>query len=430
MKTRHMAFCAALMVSLVAVPALFAQYPGQLGPGAADAGPTTMPAQIGYAPMIDADPIGTSMMAQSVFHQAPQGYAAIPQGYGMPIPQGYGVVPASYNTLFGYEDAEGKGRKGGGGKSKCDGKCDGTCSQCLSGGYSSRVSFYGELLYLRFRDSEVAFAVPVDGPVTAPPTRVEVGPVAIVDMDAQPGFRLGMAFCVNDCTQITADYTFFETDTIESASTATPFVLKSLVQHPNVSNVGSDFQLATARYDINFEFVDVAMHRLLSYSSSHQFGYTFGLRYARNEQKFQADFSVTGTENVTTNIQFHGVGIRGGLEFEEYIGCRFLVYAKGYGSIMPGEFSATYAQSQSFDGRVINTRWKAGRIMSMWDLELGAGFSSKCKNYRFTAGYTFSAWTNMLQTDEWIRGVHANNFIGMEDTTTLDGLVARVEARY
>jgi hypothetical protein len=36
----------------------------------------------------------------------------------------------------------------------------------------------------------------------------------------------------------------------------------------------------------------------------------------------------------------------------------------------------------------------------------------------------------MLQTDEWIQGVHANNFIGMEDTTTLDGLVARFEACY
>jgi hypothetical protein len=430
MKTRYVAFFTVLMTSLVAVPASFAQYPGQLEPGISqpmsglDA--SIPQGQMSYSPLMQAEPIGTSMMpmmAQPVYHQ---GYGMpAQQGYSIPYPQGYGVAPASYNTLFGDEDG-----KGGKSKGKCGGKCDGTCSECLSGGYSSRMSFYGELLYLRFRDSEVAFAVPVDGSVTNPPTRIEVGPIAIVDMDAQPGVRLGMAFCVNDCTQLSADYTFFETDTTESISVAPPFVLRSLVQHPNVSNVGSDFQSATAQYDISFEFADVAMHRLLSYSSSHQFGYTLGLRYSQQEQKFEADFSVTGTENVTTNIKFHGVGIRSGLEYEQYIGCRMLVYAKGYGCIMPGEFTATYLQSQSFDTRVVNTRWKAGRIMTMWDLELGAGFSSKCKNYRFTAGYSFSAWTNMLQTDEWIQAVHNNNFIGMSDTTTLDGLVARFEARY
>jgi hypothetical protein len=36
----------------------------------------------------------------------------------------------------------------------------------------------------------------------------------------------------------------------------------------------------------------------------------------------------------------------------------------------------------------------------------------------------------MVQTDEWINGVRTNNFIGMDDTTTFDGLVARLEARY
>ena len=33
MKTKSFAFCAALLVTLVAGPALFAQYPGQFGPG-------------------------------------------------------------------------------------------------------------------------------------------------------------------------------------------------------------------------------------------------------------------------------------------------------------------------------------------------------------------------------------------------------------
>ncbi|HJN09502.1 MAG TPA: Lpg1974 family pore-forming outer membrane protein [Pirellulaceae bacterium] len=410
MKTNSIAFCTALMVSLVAVPALYAQYPGQFGPA------------------YDQPISGTEQMASPVMQAAPVGTSMVPmvaQPMCQQVPQGYAVVPASYDTLFGDEVG---GKKGGGGKGKCGGKCGG---QCLSGGYSCRMTFYGEFLYLRVRDAEVAFAVPIDGPITAPPTpRVEVGPVAVADMDFQPGYRAGLAISANDCTQFTAEYSMFESGTTENSSVNAPFVLDSLVQHPSVQNVGADFRLATGQYDISFDMVDVAMHRLLSYSCSHQFGYSLGIRYAQHEQNFQADFSVTGTENVTTDIDFYGVGVRGGLEFEQYVGCRLLVYAKGYGSIMPGEFRASYLQSQSFDARVVSTTWKAGRVMTMWDLELGLGFSSKCKNYRLTTGYVFSAWTNMLQTDEWIRGVHRNDFIGMEDTTTLDGLVARFEARY
>lgn len=379
-----------------------------------------MPAQgqMGYAPIMQGAANGNGMvplMAQPMYHQAPQGFQA---------PQGYGVIPASYDTLFGEEG-------GGGGGKECGGKCGGKCNECLTGGYPCHLTFYGEFLYLRVRDAEVAFAVPIDGPISAPPTpRVEVGPVAVADMDYQPGFRAGFGISANECTQFTAEYSFFESSTTENANASLPYVLDSLVQHPSVQNVGSDFRFATGQYDINFDMIDVAMHRLLSYSCTHQLGLALGLRYSQIEQKFQADFAGSGTENVSTDIDFYGVGVRGGLEYEQYIGCRMLVYAKGYGSIVPGEAKASYLQSQSFDARVVDTSWKAGRVMTMWDLELGMGVSSKCKNYRATAGYVFSAWTNLVQTDQWIRGVHTNDFIGMDGTTTLDGLVARFEARY
>jgi len=419
MKTKSIVFCTALLVSLVASPALFAQFPGQFGPGYGQPmngmGQMPMQGQMGYAPVMQAAPIGTTMMPmvpQPAYHQAPQGYG--------------GVMPASYSELFGDEQGAKKGGSG-----KCGSKCGGKgCNQCLTGGYASRLQFYGEFLYLRARDAEVAFAVPIDGPITPGTPRVEVGPVAVADMDFQPGFKAGLGFCVNDCTQLSVEYTFFESGTTENSITTPPFVIQSLVQHPSVANAGSNFLQATGQYDISFDMIDVALHRLLSYSDSHQFGYVVGLRYGQHEQTFTANFAGTGTETVNTDIDFYGVGVRGGFEYEQYLGCRTLVYAKGFGSILPGEVRASYLQSQSFDNRVVNTTWKAGRVMTMWDLELGLGISSKCKNYRATAGYVFSAWTNMVQTDEWIRGVHDNDFIGMDGTTTFDGLVARVEARY
>jgi hypothetical protein len=106
------------------------------------------------------------------------------------------------------------------------------------------------------------------------------------------------------------------------------------------------------------------------------------------------------------------------------------VYGKAYASLIPGEFRASFQQSQSFDSRVVDTAWRAGRIVTIWDLELGMGWTSKCQNYRASLGYVFSAWTNMVQTDEWIEGVHTNNFIDMDATSTFDGLVGRFEARF
>ncbi|HRX80930.1 MAG TPA: hypothetical protein P5307_17800, partial [Pirellulaceae bacterium] len=76
------------------------------------------------------------------------------------------------------------------------------------------------------------------------------------------------------------------------------------------------------------------------------------------------------------------------------------------------------------------TAWEAGRLVTIWDLELGVSRVSRCGNYRVNAGYMFSAWTNTIQTDEWIKGVQTNNFVGMDSTMTFDGLVARFEARY
>ena len=82
------------------------------------------------------------------------------------------------------------------------------------------------------------------------------------------------------------------------------------------------------------------------------------------------------------------------------------------------------------DPQVVDTFWHGGRIVGIWDLETGFKWTSRCGNYSANLGYIFSAWTNTLQTDEWIRGVRENTFIGMDNTMTFDGLVVRFEARF
>jgi hypothetical protein len=66
----------------------------------------------------------------------------------------------------------------------------------------------------------------------------------------------------------------------------------------------------------------------------------------------------------------------------------------------------------------------------MLDLELGVGWQSPCGHYRFTAGYVVSTWLNTVSTDEWIDSVRNNNFVGLDDRMSFDGLTARGEYRF
>jgi tripartite-type tricarboxylate transporter receptor subunit TctC len=78
----------------------------------------------------------------------------------------------------------------------------------------------------------------------------------------------------------------------------------------------------------------------------------------------------------------------------------------------------------------VDTGWKAGRVVPICDLEIGGGFYSPCGTYRATVGYVFSAWGNVVKTQDWIQAVQTNSYNNLGNTMTFDGLVARIEARF
>jgi len=155
------------------------------------------------------------------------------------------------------------------------------------------------------------------------------------------------------------------------------------------------------------------------------------VRVAEFDQDFAAIFNGTGNETLITEIDFYGAGLRIGLEGERYTASRrWLVYGKTHGSFVAGEFTADYRQGQSFDPSVVDTSWEAGRIVPMLDLEVGAGWQSRCGTWRITGGYMISAWYNCVKTDEWISAVQNNNVVGLGDNMSFDGLVLRCEGRF
>lgn len=310
-----------------------------------------------------------------------------------------------------------------------DGNCG--CDDCC--GWSNRWQVFGEFLYLRPRDAEVAYGSIIDGPIVAGAPGLQAGRTGVLDYDYQPGFRIGGGFTLDNCNQIIASYSQLDATSNDVLATAAPDVIRSLVIHPNSPNAGSNWLDAAADGQVRFNILDVAYRGLLASCSDYEVGYLVGVRYARLEQYFNSTFTGVGVETVTSNVDFDGAGMRFGMDFERYGRNRqWFVYGKGYASLIGGRFENDYLQSNQGDPVVAATTWEAGRVVTMLDLEAGLGWQSCSGNLRLSVGYMYSAWFNTIRQNEWITAVQNNDFVanGMstyDSGVTFDGLTARVE---
>ena len=323
----------------------------------------------------------------------------------------------------------------------CEEGCgDETCADACGNGRccgrtcgSKGISVWGEFLYLNARDSDVAFAVPIDGPIVGAPANnpVQMGAVAVLDPDYSPGFRVGFAVEMDSCSRLGAEFTHFESQTFMDTAVNAPLVLRSIVAHPSTTSATTDFLQASGYLDIDFDLVDLDYRHTFINGCSHSVNYLLGVRYGHLDQSLRTRFVHNGVDDVLSEVTFDGGGIRAGLEAEKH-SCRtgLLIYGKAIGSLVAGDFHASYTQMEATDPIAVDTSWKAGRVVSMADLELGAGWMSCNGLVRLTAGYTFSKWFNTVMVDEYIVAVQNNNYVGLGDEMSFDGFVAKAEIRF
>jgi len=325
----------------------------------------------------------------------------------------------------------------------CGTKSCGHVGQCCCHPYTLRV--YGEYLYLRARDAEVCYAVETNSSLPQeisafPGVPVQTSPVGVLDQDYSSGFRAGFGICLDECSEIGASYTWFDTSTEDSITRNPKYPIRQIMPmalHPATFDAITGTVEAAGRHDIEFDLIDVDYRRFLVQDCMSHLEYVIGVRWGDLEQSFAARYTddLAQTANAytaATDIDFTGAGVRLGLEGERYY-CRVPIklYMKGFASLMAGEFDATYQQTvQNMGNYGVNTGWKAGRIVPTFDLELGGGFYLPGGTLQATVGYVFSAWTNVVKTEDWIHAVQTNDFRDMDDSITFDGLVARVEGRF
>ncbi len=120
--------------------------------------------------------------------------------------------------------------------SECD-TCCSPCAPCAPPYWTHKTGVWGEYQYLRPRNAEVPYAVPIDGPV-APVigNGIQNGPTATVNPGYQSAFAVGGSWALSDFSSIRVRYAHFSQLTTDSATIAPPDVLRALVTHPLGTN--------------------------------------------------------------------------------------------------------------------------------------------------------------------------------------------------
>lgn len=301
-----------------------------------------------------------------------------------------------------------------------------------------RTSLFGEFLYIRPRNAEVAYALPIEEPPLLDPDIEPVGPVAVIDPEYEPAFRVGGNLAVSDGNSIAAQYTRIRSSTTSATSVVEGAVLYPLVGIPEeLSEI--EFESASALLDIELDLIDVDFRGLWAGCECNNYAfavnYLGGVQFAKLDQTFNAnlveeDDGETEVTSVNSAINFEGIGMRLGLQGERFFpNSGLFVYGNGITSVLFGEFDATFRQVEPNDDDDLPnfTSWNAGRVVPVVDLELGGGWLGMNRHLRLSAGYRVSAWFNVVKTEDWLRAVQNNEYRDLDGTLTFDGLVARAE---
>jgi len=364
------------------------------------------------------------------YYGRPQAGMMIPAGYSM----GYGApgVPgamAAPSQPMAYPAMQQPVPDDCGSCATC-GDCESVLC-CADGCHTPTWYAYADYLYLRPSDEKVSYAVPFNGDVTQTPQIVQIGEEAVVDPSFDTGLRVGFGHCVSDCATLGGVYTWFESSDEDSITLEAP-LLRSLVQHPGTAAAPSNFLAAAADYDIEFQLADIEYRNTFWCGELFAARYVVAARYAHLEERFDSVFVVgANAEAVNTEVTFDGAGIRLGLEGERYA-CNsgLMVYSRANASFLTGQFDTDYSQQNTQFGLLVDTGWKEDRVVSILDLEVGGGWRSQNDVLRVTAGYMFSAWYNVISTEELINAVQSADSTNADDTLTFSGLVVRSEVRF
>jgi hypothetical protein len=310
--------------------------------------------------------------------------------------------------------------------------CTQPASPCCDSPFDRHCGVFGEFLYLRAFDVDMAHGIQqngVGGLGTAP-----AGDVGTAQPKFEPAYRVGFDWACSCTSDVRFTYTWFQSQTSDMLLAAPGIggTAASLVLFPNTVTAASTFDSLFATYNINFQTADIDYCFLLDRSDYSAWNLSVGARYAHLEQDFSqlGVFSgATGSEHTFTTIGFDGVGLRTGIDGQREFGkSRVLLYGKCFLNCLFGDFSSRYTQFNVITSTTEATsHWVDARVMPILETEVGLRWVSCDDHWKVGAGYYTSYWFNAVDTAEFIQAVQNQSFTGASHGIVFTGLVAHAE---
>ncbi|HAA51553.1 MAG TPA: hypothetical protein DCE43_17675 [Planctomycetaceae bacterium] len=293
-----------------------------------------------------------------------------------------------------------------------------------------RNGIRGEFLYLQARTVDIPFATPIDG---IGETAVPIGATLFVDPTHQPGFRVGFTDNRTADSSISTDFWHYQSQSQTSGSmTGGSGFFEALLVHPNTTSVAADSLATDATFDIDFSIVDAHYRTTFHETDLCSIDLVAGARYVRIQEDLRASYSILGTTNLTTNLNFDGVGPRIGLELERPLDAnRWNLFVRGYGSMLLGNVTANFTQTNALAGGTqATTSLDDSRFVPTTELEIGLNWNSANGHWNFSGGYYIATYHNALTTGRFIQGVQNHDLYKLEDDLTFSGLMTRIEVQW
>ncbi len=293
---------------------------------------------------------------------------------------------------------------------------------------------FGDFLYIRPRNANVAYGVVFGGPYDTAPTLatpIQVAQPGTASIDYHPGWRVGFSKALDECNAVVATFSHYEGEDQDSISTD-QYLIRSMVSQPSTwsSNAASDWLQAASDYRMIYSVADVDFRWTFENQNDTRLSLLAGMRYVSLDQRLDVEFTSTDVQDIHSQVNFDGAGLRIGFDGQRRTPFGLVFYGRAAASLVAGTFRCAYTQTSAISGPMVDTGYPADRVVPILDVELGTGLSLWNDKLRLTAGYSFSGWFNIVRTDQFIGAVQANNFTGMHDTLTFDGFVGRVELQF
>jgi len=255
---------------------------------------------------------------------------------------------------------------------------------------------------------------------------VAVGSIESAFLNSTSALRVGTGYRLSeDGLELRANYTYLYTENSRGVQAPPGGTVFATMVAPGfgTDQVGNAIGEASLHYNI----VDFELGRTFKPAECFSLWFSGGGRFAWIDQRMNAFYTgggATGGDNVFNPVDFTGAGVRLGAEGNYHLGKGFSFFARGYGSLLMGDFHNSLTETLGAATIVaVSDRYR--QVVPV--TELGIGIAWKTESFKARIGYEITNWFNLVDSPDFSNAVNQGKLSSRTSDLSLDGLALELE---